>query len=224
MLWKLNYSLFTNDMQRFSGNIFATGCRSPMGVSPLVLELQLWHLIFLHLMTFLVTLTCDSTLILEMWAFLDQFEDIFTTTITKKKKHSHQNRSLDVLYWMQWACTRWVPTRCEQERMTTIPIGIPLVKLQNSGFSTFKEIHRKLLHIISELTIVHKWLESHVHLVSLFTHHAHPRDSSPNLLLHSFTPWHVTLPTDHLVNLFTHPHTYFYTLSLHYMLLCPMAI
>ena len=35
------YSLFTNDMQRFSWNIFATGCRSHMGVSPLVLELKL---------------------------------------------------------------------------------------------------------------------------------------------------------------------------------------
>ncbi len=34
----LYYSLFTNDMQRFSGNIFATGCCSLMGVSPLVLE------------------------------------------------------------------------------------------------------------------------------------------------------------------------------------------
>ena len=29
-----HYSLFTNDMQRFSGNNFATGCRSHMGVSP----------------------------------------------------------------------------------------------------------------------------------------------------------------------------------------------
>ena len=33
-----HYSLFINDMQRFSGNIFATRCCSLMGVSPLVLE------------------------------------------------------------------------------------------------------------------------------------------------------------------------------------------
>ncbi len=46
---KSNHSLFTNFMQGLSGNIFATGCRSHMGVSPLVLELKLWHLIFLHL-------------------------------------------------------------------------------------------------------------------------------------------------------------------------------
>ncbi len=40
-LIRLDYSPFTNDMQRFSGNIFATGCCSHMGVSPLVLELKL---------------------------------------------------------------------------------------------------------------------------------------------------------------------------------------
>ena len=48
--------------------------------------------------------------------------------------------------------------------------------------------------------------------------------SSPNLLLHSVAPLHVTLPRNHLVSSFTHSQTYFYTLSLHYMLLCPGTI
>ncbi len=32
----LPYSLFTNDMQKFSGNIFAAKCHSYMGFSPLI--------------------------------------------------------------------------------------------------------------------------------------------------------------------------------------------
>ena len=35
-------------------------------------------------MTFLVTLTCDSTLLFKILAFLGQFEYIFTTTITER--------------------------------------------------------------------------------------------------------------------------------------------
>ncbi len=35
-------------------------------------------------MTFLVTLTCDSTLLMKILAFLGQFEYMFTTTITKR--------------------------------------------------------------------------------------------------------------------------------------------
>ncbi len=144
-------------MQRFSGNIFATGCRNPMGVSPLVLELKLWHLIFLHLMTFLLTLTCDSTLILEMWAFLGRFEDIFTTTITKR------SILIRIGAWMFCiGCNGHVPDEYQPDvnkknwfySGLTIPIGIHPAKLQNSGFSTFREIHIKPLHIISELTVV----------------------------------------------------------------------
>ncbi len=36
----------------------------------------------------------------------------------------------------------------------TIPMRISPAKLQNSGFSTFREIYRKPLHIISKLTVV----------------------------------------------------------------------
>ncbi len=36
--YRQHYSLFTNDMQRFLGSIFAAGCCSLMVVSPLVLE------------------------------------------------------------------------------------------------------------------------------------------------------------------------------------------
>ncbi len=35
-----DYSLFANDMQRFSGNTFATGCCSLMGVSQLTESLN----------------------------------------------------------------------------------------------------------------------------------------------------------------------------------------
>ena len=36
----------------------------------------------------------------------------------------------------------------------TIPIGMPPAKLQNSGFSAFREIYRKPLHINSEPTVM----------------------------------------------------------------------
>ncbi len=35
-------------------------------------------------MTFLMTFTCDSTLLLNISTFLDQFKYIFTTIITKR--------------------------------------------------------------------------------------------------------------------------------------------
>ena len=49
----------------------------------------------------------------------------------------------------------------------TIPVWIPPAKLQNSGFSSFREIYRKPLHIISKPTIdltrldKHKFLHRH---------------------------------------------------------------
>ena len=57
-------------------------------------------------MTLLVTLTCDSTLLLEKFSFSGPV-CIYIYNNHYKKEHSHQIRSLDVLHWIQWAlgCT-----------------------------------------------------------------------------------------------------------------------
>ncbi len=143
-------------MQRFPGNIFAIGCCSLMGVSPSVLEIKLWYLIFLHLMTFLVTLTCDSTLLLKCWAFLGQFEYIFTIIITKR------SILIRLEAWMFCIGSNGhVPDEYQPDENNknwfhpdlTIAIWIPPAKLQNSGFSTFREFYRNPLHIISKPTV-----------------------------------------------------------------------
>ena len=153
-------------MQRFLRNIFATGCCSLMGVSPLVLELKLWHLIFLHLMTFLVTLTCGSTLLLKILAFLGQFEYIFTTTITKR------SILIRLEAWMFCIGSNGhVPGEYQPDETKknwfhpdlTIPVWIPPAKLQNSGVSTLREIYRNPLHINSEPTVVHESMIKKTH-------------------------------------------------------------
>ena len=145
-------------MQRFSGNIFATECRIHMGVSPLVLELKLWLLIFFwYLMTFLMTLTCDIRLLLEIWAFLGQFKYIFTTTITKTSILIRLGAWMFCIGCNGRVLDEYQPDVNRKNWFypdLTIPIGIPPAKLQNSGFSTFREIYRKPLHIISEPTVV----------------------------------------------------------------------
>ncbi len=78
-------------------------------------------------------------------------------------KHSYQNRILDVL---QIGCYGHVPDEHQADEkeenwphpnltISGNPISrtIPATKLQDSGYSTFREIYRKSLHIISELTV-----------------------------------------------------------------------
>ncbi len=127
-----------------------------MGVSSFVLELKLWHLMFWHLMTFLVTLTCDSTLLLRILAFLGQFEYIFTTTISKRSILIRFEALMSCIESNGHAPDEYQPDDNKKNWFhpgLTIPIWIPPAKLQNSGFSTSREIYRKPLHIISKPTV-----------------------------------------------------------------------
>ncbi len=64
-----------------------------------------------------------------------------TATSYYKTKHSHQIRSLDVLHWMLWACTRWVPNRWEWEKL------IP-PKSHNFHINTSCKVARQWLHVL----------------------------------------------------------------------------
>ena len=72
-------------MEWFLVNILVTKCRIDMGFSTLDSESKLWHLIFLHLMTFLVTLTFDFVPFLEMPGCLEPLAYILATI--KMKTH-----------------------------------------------------------------------------------------------------------------------------------------
>ena len=120
-------------------------CKGFQGISLHLGVVATWgfHIyFFLHLMTFLVTLTCDSTLLLEIWAFLGQFEHKFRTTITK--------RSILIRLGAWMFCNGHVPDEYQPDVNKknwfypdlTNHIGIPPAKLQNGGFSTFREIYR----------------------------------------------------------------------------------
>ncbi len=144
-------------MQRFSGNIFATRCLSHMGFSPLILESKLWHLIFLNLMIFLVTLTFDSILLLKMWAFLDQFAYIFTTIITKWSILIKLEAWMFCIGYHGHVPDEYQPDENKKNWFYAnlrIPITISPAKLWISKFSNFGDICRKPLHIISKLTVV----------------------------------------------------------------------
>ncbi len=83
------YSLLPNFVEWFLANILVTKCRSHMGFSALDSESKLWHLFFLHLMTFLVTLTFDFALSLEMSSCLEPLAYILATTKMKTWKHEN---------------------------------------------------------------------------------------------------------------------------------------
>ena len=80
-----------------------------------------------------------------------------------KKKHSDQIRNLAILHWMQWSChdvpDEYQPYEYKKNWFysdLTISITIAPAKLQNSGFSNFREMYRKPLHIIKfcELIVI----------------------------------------------------------------------
>ncbi len=108
-------------------------------------------------MTFMVTLTCDSTLLLTILAFLSQFEYMFTIAITKR------SILIRLEAWMFCIGSNGrVPDEYQRDENKknwfhpdlTIPVWIPPANLLNSGFTTFREIDRKPLHINSERTVV----------------------------------------------------------------------
>ncbi len=93
------------------------------------------------------------------------------------------------------------------------------------GWSLMKEflmIQRDLYEIYCTRENVYMYvIQVHkVHVTLLKTHLVSSLYfyASSNLLIHYVAPWHITLSRDHLVSSFTHPQTYFYTLSLHDML------
>ncbi len=77
-----------------------------------------------------------------------------------KMKHSHQIKSLDVLHCCI-GCYGYIPDEYQPDKdekklfqpNLTISITMASAKLQDSGFSTFRELNRKSLHKISELTV-----------------------------------------------------------------------
>ncbi len=152
----INYSSFTIFAEWFLANISTTRCRSLMAISPLDIESKLWHLIFLHLMTFLVTFTFDIALFLELLACLSPLAYILATIIME--------RCFPIMQ-MTWTfpigCNGAVPDEyfpdvIQKNRFypnLTISIWLHGAKLHNSVLSSFRVICRKRFRKISERTV-----------------------------------------------------------------------
>ena len=98
----------------FFANILVTKCLSHtvLWFSALNSESKLWHLICLHLITFLVTLMFHFVLSLEM-------SGVFGLYIGHNQKENMQSlriQGLDILHWVQWSSSRWVLSGCNKEK------------------------------------------------------------------------------------------------------------
>ncbi len=93
-------------------------------------------------MTFLVTLTNDSMLFLEIWAFLDQHACIFTTIITKRSILIRFEALMFCIGCYGHIPDEYQPDKNEKKWFQpnlTISITMASATLQCSGFITFRD-------------------------------------------------------------------------------------
>ncbi len=154
---RVYYSLLPNFVEWFLANIFVTRCRSHMGVSALDSEWKLWRFNFLHLMTFLVTLTFHFDLPLEMLGCLDHLAHISVTIEIKTCNPSIFQAWIFYIRFNGHVPDEYFPDVIKKNWLHlnhTISILWWYAKLHYCLLTSFRVICKKPFHKIRQRTVV----------------------------------------------------------------------
>ncbi len=132
-----------------------------MGFSALDSESKLWRLIFLHLMTFLVTLTFDFVLSLEMSGCLEPLAYILATTKMKTCNHCIFGAWTFYIGFNDHVPDEYFPDAIKKNQLYlnhTISMLWWYAKLCYSSSSSFRVICNKPFHKIRQQTVASQTL------------------------------------------------------------------
>ena len=143
-------------MEWFLADILVTKCRGHMGFSALDLGSKLWHLIFLHLITFLVTLTFNLTLPIEILGCLEPLAYLLATNKMKTCNHCMFGAWTFYIGFNGQVPDEYSPDAIRKNWLYlnhTISLLCWYAKLRYSSSSSFRVICNKPFHKIRQQSV-----------------------------------------------------------------------